>query len=360
MLLGTVVVAFMLAFSALSQMFPVQKVYAQYPSGMTSVNGTFVDKAGYSITFPDGWSGFTSKFGASVVPGGFQNMKNFSQIAMISVGAMNRTVIADTASKFASMAQQFSSLGGSAQMKSLAESYYKACSMKYAYTTINGFSAFRSTSTCDFTKVGISKNATLSFMKQDMVMVATDSNFVVLAYSTFSADADQKYYNQFTQSLTTFHVDNVEDVKNAMDQLTGTILKTLKVNAANNTPIDLPIASNSQVSNVSVNSGSKTLSFQVDGGSANSGMSRIAVDKVLDGPYTVTIDGNQTQNVMEATDDQTHQTYLTINYPASHHDIVIEGTQVVPEFPFVALVVPLGVLMPILLYRVKLFRNKPV
>ena len=246
----------------------------------------------------------------------------------------------------------------SSGMKSFAESYQKACGTPDAgFKTINGFSAFRITVSCDFTKIGANGSAAFSYMKEDMVMVATQSNVIALMYSTFSSEADQKYYPDFTNSLATFKVDNAEDFQSVLDQISGVIATTLKVNAAGNAPVNLPIASNSKVSNLSVNSDSNTLSFTVDGGSSGGGMTRVAVDKVLSGPYVVTVDGNKSQNAMQLTDDKTNETYLTIGYPTSHHTIVVQGTQVVPEFPVAALSIA-GILVGITALAGRFARKK--
>ena len=94
----------------------------------------------------------------------------------------------------------------------------------------------------------------------------------------------------------------------------------------------------------------------MDGGSTNAGMTRVEVDNVMQGPYAVTVDGNKTQAVTQATDDATGKTYLTIAYPVAHHDIVISGTQIVPEFPVTVLPVA-GVMLAMVVLLARLGRR---
>jgi hypothetical protein len=57
---------------------------------------------------------------------------------------------------------------------------------------------------------------------------------------------------------------------------------------------------------------------------------------VLEGPYTVTIDGQVTTD-FEVANEGSVDAVMTISYGHSEREVTITGTQVVPEFPVVAL-----------------------
>src|ERR1051326_2331842 len=132
---GTSLVCFFVVFAILiipaisaNQLFLVHRAFAQVPYSMNSVNGTFTNKIdGYSITFPDGWSGFSGATGAMVLPGGIEKIKNFNQTAMITVGSINRTMLAEFASKLATVTQSIANSSASSGVESLSDSYQKAC-----------------------------------------------------------------------------------------------------------------------------------------------------------------------------------------------------------------------------------------
>lgn len=103
--------------------------------------------------------------------------------------------------------------------------------------------------------------------------------------------------------------------------------------------IDLDIQSSSTISDFSVNESSKQISFTVTGDDGTEGTATLAISRVLEGPYTVTIDGDIMSDFETTTEPATGETIMTITYTHSTHDIVITGTQVVPEFSAIIAVV---------------------
>jgi len=95
----------------------------------------------------------------------------------------------------------------------------------------------------------------------------------------------------------------------------------------------------STISGVTLDEESKTLSFTVEGEDGTEGMTEIGIGSVLEGPYTVAIDGEVTENFEVTTDEATGETTLTISYTHSVHEVTVSGTNVVPEFGVIAALV---------------------
>ena len=108
----------------------------------------------------------------------------------------------------------------------------------------------------------------------------------------------------------------------------------------------IQIASNSTVSNVSLDVGQKKLTFTVEGQSGTQGVTQITIPKeMLSGNLQVLIDGVAVSDsdVIVAGDNST-QTTLELNYHHSTHEVTIEGTNVVPEFPISTVLLTTGIL----------------
>lgn len=326
---------------------------AQPAMGANTISGNYVDtKAGYSITFPPGWRGFNSLGGPEVTSLRMDNLTAYnqtsirtamSQSALIWVFAFNKTMIDAMANLNSQMSPN--------DMSPVQNSFANYCTnLHSSFTTVNGMSAYRTSETCNLPSSNPMSQYTGGYMQGETVMVATSSHIIVVTYSALSSDADKKYHDSFTQSLATFRVNNTVDFMTAQDSMTGAKSSVEQVQSGGQ-QLNVPITSTSQVSSVSANSDSKTISFAVDGGKA--GTTRVEVDKVMQGPYSVTVDGNETK-VAEIADNATGQTYLTVAYPAAHHSIVISGTQIVPEFPAAVLLVVAGMLgLVVILARIR-------
>lgn len=102
---------------------------------------------------------------------------------------------------------------------------------------------------------------------------------------------------------------------------------------AKDTATEVSIKSNSNITGFEFSEEEKRLSFTVDGEDGTNGLTIVGVDAVLEGPYTVMIAGEATSNFVVAQDEATGQRMIEVSYTHSEHDIVITGTNVVPEFP---------------------------
>ena len=107
----------------------------------------------------------------------------------------------------------------------------------------------------------------------------------------------------------------------------------------------IQIASNSTVSNVSLDVSQKKLTFTVEGQSGTHGVTQITIPKeMLGGNLQVLIDGVAVSDsdVIVAGDNST-ETTLELNYHHSTHEVTIEGTNVVPEFPISTVLLTTGI-----------------
>lgn len=122
-----------------------------------------------------------------------------------------------------------------------------------------------------------------------------------------------------------------------------------KVNAENQN-FTVYIASNSGVNDFQFKQEEKRVSFLVEGDADTNGITEITIPKkLLSGKMTVLIDQNVVveDNVLLKSDTGT-ETTLEINYKHSIHRVEVAGTNVVPEFPVLPLVLAVTTLASII------------
>lgn len=119
---------------------------------------------------------------------------------------------------------------------------------------------------------------------------------------------------------------------------------------AENQNFTVYIASNSGVNDFQFKQEEKRVSFFVEGDADTNGMTEITIPKkLLSGKMTVLIDQNVVveDSVLLKSDTGT-VTILEINYKHSIHRVEVAGTNVVPEFPVVPLVLAVSTLASII------------
>lgn len=99
--------------------------------------------------------------------------------------------------------------------------------------------------------------------------------------------------------------------------------------------IEVELNSSSTISEFKVDQENKIVNFKVDGETGTSGTTEISIGKILEGPYTVMIDGQATTDFEVV--NATSEAVIRISYIHSVHDVTITGTNVVPEYPFPAI-----------------------
>jgi hypothetical protein len=111
--------------------------------------------------------------------------------------------------------------------------------------------------------------------------------------------------------------------------------------------ITLDLNSSSTISEFALDEGSKSITFTVDGENGTAGVTEISIGRVLEGPYAVTIDGQVASDVKVT--QAAGESIIRISYGDSASDVVITGTNVVPEFPLSLIVVIAAVLGAVIL-----------
>jgi glucose/arabinose dehydrogenase len=96
--------------------------------------------------------------------------------------------------------------------------------------------------------------------------------------------------------------------------------------------VQLRIDSSSKVSDFSFDEEDKRFSLKVSHEDSSVGTVVIHVGSILTGPYTVTLDGILLTSVETTTDETTGKDVLKFDYRTGSHDVMVTGTQVVPEF----------------------------
>jgi parallel beta-helix repeat protein len=101
--------------------------------------------------------------------------------------------------------------------------------------------------------------------------------------------------------------------------------------------------SNSTISEFYFSQPDKMISFRVSDPNGASGFCRVSMpDTLLGGPYKLVLDGVNSTDLLETSNGTNCFLYFTYNN--SYHNVKIEGTSVVPEFPSFMLVFFLAVL----------------
>jgi hypothetical protein len=300
----------------------------EFPEGMfTEISGRYVDEeAGIEIEFPQGWSGLGFAGMGIVVPGGINsNYQTSSVDAAMMVMALPRMEFSNAFSSLDALNEQIEE--NAADQRCHIETY--------AYTKINSIDGIHIVAECDTTDE--------EYSNVSMYGIMSENNFILIAFAAKTSDDYNENIAAFEQSINTLKVDHPIPFKTAMAQ----VLHLTTVNHqvfAKGAKIDLKVETNSEVSNLAFSESDKRISVRVAGQDGTDGTMIIAVNKVLEGPYTVTIDGQATSNFVVAQDDATGQKSVEISYKHSVHDIVITGTNVVPEFPPAVIASILGII----------------
>ena len=117
--------------------------------------------------------------------------------------------------------------------------------------------------------------------------------------------------------------------------------QVFKINVENHGDYDVKVATNSTVKDVKFNGDQKKVSVTVEGQSGTKGVSHISIPKsMVSGNFMVMIDGKAVANDQVIVTQHTEtETEVEVNYNHSIHTIDVVGTQAVPEFGTVAVLI---------------------
>lgn len=152
---------------------------------------------------------------------------------------------------------------------------------------------------------------------------------VATTYSQF-----ERYLPEFEQAVSTLSVQSWIDVREAERNALGLNQHVRTVNVGEEEKT-IDIFTSSTITDFRVDEEMKAVSFTVDGPDDTEGTTMLAISRVLEGPYVVTIDGTEVgkENLQVVYDDVDGEIVISVSYSPSVHEILISGTRVVPEFP---------------------------
>jgi len=312
---GFLIIALLLA----SALFPFLSgtVMGQGMPGMNEVSGRYVNEEfGVEIMFPDGWAGF-----------------EFLTEGTLSVMTSEDDILSGEATKFISFG-----VVDKGQVEDVPDPTTQTqdgdqeidCSEPIVGTIqVSGKTGYQTVTECmqDDGQV----------YKYKAVSVETQTNWVTVVYVSPIEEfaEDEANFDSAVESLVVEGAIDVEGIENGTipEVELRTVAQSLVV--AGET-IDLDVRASSSIDNFQLDEESNAVSFTVDGPDGTQGTTEIDIGKVLEGPYTVSIDGEVT-NDFEVTNEGTSEAMISISYTHSVHEITITGTNVVPEFPMVAI-----------------------
>jgi hypothetical protein len=96
-------------------------------------------------------------------------------------------------------------------------------------------------------------------------------------------------------------------------------------------PVDLITSSN--ITDFTLDEGDKTILFKAEGRPGTQGITQLSIGRVLEGPYIVTVNGEIWNDYDVLNQEFPREEKIQIRYEHGISQIVVKGTQVVPEFP---------------------------
>lgn len=118
---------------------------------------------------------------------------------------------------------------------------------------------------------------------------------------------------------------------------------------------EFPVNSISTVSNIEFDEQAKQLSFTVSG--EFGGTTSAPISWLLEGPYTVMMDGAEVTNYDTSENSETGEITLRLFHSDGTHDVVVTGTNVVPEFPYAIFILFAAISTAVILGRTRLRFN---
>lgn len=193
--------------------------------------------------------------------------------------------------------------------------------------------------------------------KMKTVLVETETQWMMLSLIAPSEEYEENeiYYDNSLETLQIgAALDSQDDSGTDLDLRTTT--HTVMVAGA---AIVIEVRSSSTVTAFEIDEENKRISFQVDGEAGTEGRTELFMGRILEGPYTVAIDGEITSKFEVTENERSGEAILRLSYTHSTHDIAVTGTNVIPEFPVsvlgsLAAIIGLVVLLS---RRSKMFNN---
>lgn len=293
--------------ASFSFLLPFNEARGQLP-GITIVSGTYINEdAGVEVTFPEGWEGaaITTDVGLiiSVAEGGMSGENPEHAMSLMIMDKSEVETAPTDPSEF--------EMDGTSN-----------CGTPLTSTTqVSGVTAQQVIVEC--TESGVTS-------KVKMVVVETESRWIAAMFMAPSAEFDSNV-SAFDSTVNTLKVSGASNFGGSAS--VGLQLRTQSVILGGQS-LQVAVRTSSTITEFKLDEPSKKLTFKADGETGTQGTTEIAIGTMLNGPYTVTIDGKATTD-FEVTGAGA-EAMMTISYTHSTHDVAVTGASVVPEFPVVA------------------------
>ena len=313
-----------------------------------TVNGKYINEhEGIEIQFPNGWSGI--RFGnlSMVSPNGV-NFTKASAAVIIAVIPLNISAFQN----YYGISNNNNSVLVSNNSNNNNETGH-CNSSESAYTSVNGKSAIHAIKEC------ADVSNTTEYSKSDgYAFITKDKTVIALVFVANSTKAYDTYVGDFEATVKTLKIQkDVVNVKEGLKSMWSLKSNPQKIKMKDK-ELDLTIDSSSQISNFNFDESNKKLSFTVSGNEGTRGYTSLAVSEILQGPYTITLDGKPFDGADIVKDEETGNTLVTLEYSHSTHDVSIIGTTVVPEFPLpvVGAIAAITIAIVVIFSRTKMIR----
>ncbi|HVX01909.1 MAG TPA: hypothetical protein VHA09_02035 [Nitrososphaera sp.] len=316
---------------------------------MPSVSGNYGDSS-FSIEFPPGWNGtlVSSTAGGK----GYPMVSPAAQprgVVSISVITVNRLEVKNLITSGVGGIIPPEPEGNGSKGKGGKETESQCQRTLAELIPVNGINVFHTVFECP-SKEDEKKYGEVS----DSYIFFTLTKSIAVVYSATSKDVYDRYLPDFMGSLNTVKVDEPVNIRSALEIVLGItkfydksvgipVVTASAARSSNNNDnynsgssskkVDMVIGASSNNVNVAFDEPGKRFVIRVNELAEQGGRLLVPVDKTLRGPYQVRVDGVPVPDPLVIEDNSTKEKLVLVEYGEGARQIVITGTQVVPEFP---------------------------
>jgi len=265
----------------------------------TPISGAYSNpEVGLEIQLPDGWEGIEQQkedVTMVVVSPGI-TIQPFSQGSQMS-DKLEFSLISIIMGKYSAIKEEISS--------NISEDV-ECSSQTVQVIELNSMKTQESDADCQDPVMGTIKGLEYMF--------ATKDNAIVVSYGAISKNPDKKFdenIEQFKESLNTLKIQNTLDLSDpfAYEKTLGmtSSKETVTIDGKN---LDILVTSNSNISNVSFDEQTNSITFEQKGQDGVDGMTEVYLGEVLEEPYSVTMGNHQIDDFVVVHDTTNGQTSI--------------------------------------------------
>lgn len=294
-------------------MIPLSLVFAEDSGSQLSIipnlEGAYENpEAGLKIVLPEGWKG-VQQYGGFVTAGpeGVAVDPRIQPDVLMSIIPKSKVAYSESITKYTPP----------------SDASDVVCSITEAsYETINNLSARKSVQICE--------GGTYKIIRSNEIF--SDKYYVGIFLSARTLDLYDRNVAAFEESLKTLEIKDAQDFRAAESSVLQ-LQKECPVVTLFEKKTDVPIESNVAVTDFAFDEQKRQLTFHIEGKKDTRGIADIEISKVLEGPFTVLVDGKAIDTFV--TIDGQGSQFIRSYYDDASHDVTIIGTKAVPEFPAV-------------------------